>query len=91
MEAKKFQQSKFVFNQTKSILCRAFAANIGIYLIPLVFIVFSIEKLLNIILKNIIFSIEKLLNIIFKNIILKNILAPTKLFREFAPVETSSI
>ena len=74
IEESKNQEIKAVFNQTKSILCRAFAANIGgflFYLIPLVFIVFSIEKLLS--------------------IILKNILAPTKLIREFAPVETSSI
>ena len=74
IEESKNQEIKAVFYQTKSILWRAFAANIGgflCYLIPLVFIVFSIEKLLN--------------------IILKTILAPTKLVREFAPVETSSI
>ena len=74
IEESKNQEIKAVFYQTKSILWRAFAANIGgflFYLIPLVFIVFSIEKLLN--------------------IILKTILAPTKLVREFAPVETSSI
>ena len=73
IEESKNQEIKAVFNQTKSILCRAFAANIGgfLFYLPLVFIVFSIEKLLS--------------------IILKTILAPTKLIREFAPVETSSI
>ena len=56
IEESKNQEIKAVFNQTKLILWKAFIANTGgflLYLIPLVVIIFSIEKIFNAILRTI--------------------------------------